>query len=150
MELILWRHAEAEDGAPDAARALTAKGKKQAAKIAKWLGKRLDQPVRVLASPALRAQQTARAFTADFEIVAQLDVGAPAAQILRAVGWPKASGTVIVVGHQPSLGQLAALLLAGKESNWDIKKGALWWLQAERRGAKTEVSLRAVLPPGLA
>jgi phosphohistidine phosphatase len=37
MELILWRHAEAEDGIPDMARELTSKGKKQAKHMAAWL-----------------------------------------------------------------------------------------------------------------
>jgi phosphohistidine phosphatase len=150
MELILWRHAEAEDSVPDEARRLTQKGEKQAVKIAKWLKKRLEEPVRLLASPAIRAQQTAGAYVAEFETLAELDTGAAAAQILRATGWPKAKGTVIVVGHQPSLGQLAALLLTGKESNWDIKKGAIWWFQAKTLGGRTDTALRAVVPPGLA
>ena len=37
MELILWRHAEAEDGVPDGERALTKKGRKQARAVAAWL-----------------------------------------------------------------------------------------------------------------
>ncbi len=41
MELILWRHAEAEDGTHDSERKLTAKGIKQAARMAKWLRARV-------------------------------------------------------------------------------------------------------------
>ena len=37
MNLILWRHAEAEDGADDLQRALTGKGRRQAARMAQWL-----------------------------------------------------------------------------------------------------------------
>ena len=61
MDLILWRHAEAEDGVPDGARALTKKGLKQAAAIAAWLKPRLPDATRILVSPATRAQQTAAA-----------------------------------------------------------------------------------------
>lgn len=41
MDLILWRHAEAEElgeGMDDLTRALTPRGEKQAAKVAAWLG----------------------------------------------------------------------------------------------------------------
>ena len=54
MELILWRHAEAEDGAPDIARELTAKGHKQATKMAEFLRPRLPENTRILVSPARR------------------------------------------------------------------------------------------------
>ena len=61
MDLILWRHADAEDGHDDAQRALTPKGRKQAARMAHWLGQHLPRDFVVLASPALRTQQTAAA-----------------------------------------------------------------------------------------
>ena len=36
MDLILWRHAEAEPGEPDLGRRLTAKGHKQAERMGEW------------------------------------------------------------------------------------------------------------------
>ena len=51
MELILWRHADAEDGIPDSERKLTPKGVKQAARMAKWLRARLSADALILASP---------------------------------------------------------------------------------------------------
>ena len=48
MELILWRHAEAEPGEPDLGRKLTAKGEKQARRVAEWLQTRLPQTARDL------------------------------------------------------------------------------------------------------
>ena len=146
MELILWRHAEAEEGAPDGARKLTLKGEKQARKIAKWLSAHIEGPVKLMASPAVRAQQTAQALGLEIDTRKEIAVGASAAKILRVTGWPKAEGTVIVVGHQPALGQLAALLLTGEESQWAIKKGALWWFQ--HRAVTAETILRAVISPG--
>src|SRR5687767_291721 len=57
MDLILWRHAEAEDGlpgAPDAGRELTARGRRQAMKMAGWLDRNLPSGCRILCSPARR------------------------------------------------------------------------------------------------
>src|SRR5262245_41762189 len=66
LDLILWRHAEAEDGTPDDERRLTGKGHKQAAKIAGWLSEHLPKHATILVSPAARTQQTAKALTGKF------------------------------------------------------------------------------------
>ena len=147
MDLILWRHAEAEEGTPDAARKLTAKGEKQAQKMAKWLKEHVDKPDRILVSPTVRTQQTAQAFTSKFETDEKIGTDSSAKKILQVAGWPEADGIVIVVGHQPTLGQLAALLLAGAETGWDIKKGAIWWFETQGKGDASETSLRAVIAP---
>lgn len=145
MDLILWRHTEAQDSVPDAARKLTTKGHKQAEKMAAWLEARIHRPVRLLVSPATRTQQTAQAFSAEFETVKEVGLNSSAKGILQATGWPHAEGTVIVVGHQPMLGQLAALLLSGIEMDWNLKKGAVWWFQTA--GDDSEPLLRAVITP---
>jgi phosphohistidine phosphatase len=149
MELILWRHADAEDAAPgaaDAARALTGKGKKQARRMAAWLRKRLPEDARVLASPAKRAQQTAWALTGRFETSAEVGTGAGPQAVLQAAGWPEGDGTVVVVGHQPTLGQVAALALTGKAGDWSIKKGAVWWIESRAHGG---AAVLAVISPDL-
>jgi len=148
VDLILWRHADAEPGVPDKERKLTAKGRKQAKRVAAWLRKRLPANVIVLVSPARRAVETAEALTDRYRAVPQLDTDARASEVLDAAGWPDAMGTVVVVGHQPALGRAAALALAGKEADWKIKKGAAWWL--ESRKDEEEVTLRAVMPPEFA
>lgn len=146
MDLILWRHADAEDGMRDLERKLTQKGKKQAARVADWLRERLPENTVVLASPARRAQQTAEALSDSFKTVPELAPEAAPQQVLAAAGWPKAHGTVVVVGHQPTLGRAAALALTGAAADWGMKKGSVWWLRRDDRG---EVSLRAVIPPDL-
>jgi phosphohistidine phosphatase len=146
MELILWRHADAEDRVPDEARALTAKGEKQARRVAAWLKKRLPKGARVLASPAKRAQQTAGALTRRFETSREVGTAAGPQAILDAAGWPDGEATVVVVGHQPTLGQAAALAVTGKPGEWSLKKGALWWLESRGRG---EVVTRAVIAPDM-
>lgn len=145
MDLILWRHAEAEDGIPDQGRKLTSKGEKQAELMAAWLRARLPKETRVIVSPAKRTQQTALALKGSFETVKEIGVGASVPALLEAAGWPDAKGAVLVVGHQPTLGQVAALLLAGEEASWSVKKGGVWWLSSRVRQDETQVVLRAVM-----
>lgn len=149
MDLILWRHAEAVDGQPDLARELTPKGVKQAKAIARWLTSHLPRQTRVIVSPAQRTQQTAAALTDEFEIDRQLAPGAPPAAVLAAAGWPGHKGAVLVVGHQPTLGMAAALVIAGEPMPWSIKKGAIWWLSHRMRGEHPQIVLRAVISPDL-
>jgi phosphohistidine phosphatase len=147
MDLILWRHAEAEDGVPDGERALTKKGHKQAAAMAAWLSERLPKRARILVSPATRAQQTAAALEHPFTTSREVGVGASATDVVEAAGWPDAGGTVVIVGHQPTLGRVAALLATGDEADWAIKKGALWWFTHRVRDGDGQVVLRAVIGP---
>jgi phosphohistidine phosphatase len=149
MDLILWRHAEAEDGSPDSARELTPKGHKQAAEVAQWLERHLPKETRILVSPAVRARQTAEALTSDFKTIAEIAPGAPYQAVLSAAGWPKHKGAVMVVGHQPTLGHVAAWLIAGEAAEWNIKKAAIWWLTYREREDQGQVVLRAVMSPEL-
>ena len=149
MDLLLWRHAEAVDGVPDLARELTPRGQKQAKRVAQWLDQRTPQRLKVLVSPSMRTRQTAAAFTEDFEIVSALGPERSVADVLAATGWPDASGACLVVGHQPTLGRLAALLLSGSEADWTVKKGGLWWFTNRVRNGETQTVLRTVLAPDM-
>jgi len=149
MDLILWRHAEAEEGADDLARRLTHRGQKQAKQMAEWLLPRLPKDLAILASPAVRTKQTAEALALPFKTDRKLAPQASVSDILAATGWPDARGAVLVVGHQPALGQLAALLLSGQEAPWTIKKGAIWWFSNRVRQGETQTVLRCALGPEL-
>ncbi|MCS7101513.1 MAG: phosphohistidine phosphatase SixA [Burkholderiaceae bacterium] len=153
MELLLWRHAEAEPGEPDLGRQLTAKGEKQARRTAQWLHAHLPDSARIYVSPALRAQQTAQALAElSRRKVKTVEALAPEAgpqEVLQALDWPNARATIVVVGHQPTLGQVASLLLAGKALPWTVKKSGVWWLQARERNGALNVVLRAVINPDL-
>lgn len=153
MELILWRHAEAEIGEPDLGRKLTPKGEKQARRMAQWLHARLPDSARLVASPAARAQQTAQALAElthrKFKTIEAIAPDASAEALLAAVDWPRARQPVVVVGHQPTLGFVVSRLLGGAESDWSIKKGAVWWLQSRSRGGADQVVARAVINPDL-
>lgn len=149
MDLILWRHAEAEDGIPDLKRALTPKGEKQAKKMAKWLKSRLPEDVLILASPALRAQQTAAALGRDFSTLTELAPGGSAGDLLKAAGWPDNKHTVLIIGHQPTLGEVASILLTGQNTGMSFRKGAVWWLTRRSRARAALCQLRAVICPDL-
>ena len=150
MDLLLWRHAEAVDGSPDHARALTARGERQAHRVAHWLNEHRPKRMRILVSPTVRTRATASALGEAFELAPGLGPEANVADLLAASGWPDAGGACLLVGHQPSLGRLAALLLSGTEADWTIKKGALWWFTNRVRNGETQTILRTVIPPDLA
>jgi phosphohistidine phosphatase len=147
LDLILWRHAEAEAGEPDLGRRLTAKGLKQAERVAVWLEGRLPDTCRILASPADRAQQTALALKRKFRVVPELAPGAGVAAVLAAAGWPDSREPVLVVGHQPTLGQVAAFLLSGEDVSWSVRKSAVWWLTNRMRDEGNAVVLKVVIGP---
>ena len=149
MDLILWRHAEAEDanGKPDLERNLTKHGRKQAEAMAEWLKPRLPDKCRILVSPAKRALQTVEALGVKFETDKRVATDASPTGILDAAGWPEAGGAVLVVGHQPTLGEVAAELLEAG-GGIAIPKGAIWWFAA--KGPHAEVKLVAVMRPDLA
>lgn len=149
MDLILWRHAEAveRDGLPDLERMLTPKGERQAARMAEWLNHRIAHSTRVLVSPALRCQQTAKALGRKFRTLDELAPEASPEALIAAARWPEASEPVLVVGHQPTLGQMAALLLTGHPQPWAVKKGAAWWLRSRDREGSASVVLHAVMGP---
>jgi phosphohistidine phosphatase len=150
MDLILWRHAEAHlprDGQPDAERALTTKGERQAQRMAEWLNQRLAHSTRVLVSPALRTQQTAKALGRSFKTSAALGPEAGIEALLQAARWPQSAEPVLVVGHQPTLGLVASQLLAGLPQAWSLKKAAVWWLRHRERDGEVQVVLQAVQGP---
>jgi phosphohistidine phosphatase len=166
MDLILWRHADA--GEPleanlerDLQRELSAKGQKQAARMAEWLNRFLPDSTRVLVSPAARCQQTAQALGRKFQTRDVLGPGGTVADLLRLARWPDRREPVLVVGHQPTLGMTAALLMAGADASheasveggvhdtpsWSVRKGAVWWLRHRDRDSVAEVVLVSVRSP---
>jgi phosphohistidine phosphatase len=128
MELILWRHAEARLGEPDAERALTPKGRRHAARVGAWLDRQLPAHCRILSSPATRCVQTVEALGRRYAVCELLATGSSAENILEASGWPDARQPVLIVGHQPLLGQVAALILAADKQDWKIRKASVFWI----------------------
>lgn len=147
MDLLLWRHAEADDGADDYSRPLTERGRKQAASVAAWLTQHLPRQLRIIASPTVRTCQTAEALGLPFQVEAGVGPESGTPDMLATIGWPPARGSVLLIGHQPGLGRLASLLLGGQEADWSIKKGSLWWLSRRVREGEPQTVLRTVIAP---
>jgi len=153
MNLLLWRHADAEDSSPDLTRNLTKKGRDQAKKVAAWMRREMPAHARVLVSPATRALQTAQALGIPFVTDDALAPGATVEDILAALDLPiverDAKRTWVVVGHQPWLGQLAAFLLSDSPASYSVRKAALWWLVQRERADLVQWTLRCVVDPDL-
>ncbi len=154
MDLILWRHAEAEDWllddetlGLDLNRSLTQRGEKQAARMATWLDRQLPEGARILVSPARRCEQTALALGRKYKIRPELAPDATPMQLLELVQWPSHKSPILVVGHQPMLGQVIAELLGLKDGECAIKKGALWWLRNRDRDGQNQTVVVTVQSP---
>lgn len=154
MDLILWRHAEAEEGpesdpsgSSDLERALTSRGEKQAFRMASWLDRQLPEGTRIMVSPARRCEQTALALGRKYKVRTELASGAAPAQLLELVQWPLSKSPILVIGHQPTLGQTIAQLLGLQETDCPVKKGALWWLRSRDRDGRSQTVVVTVQSP---
>lgn len=117
MRLYLVRHAEAAPGEPDELRRLTPEGREQARALGERLRNEDAAPAVVLTSPLLRARETgdelARALDVESEPDERLAPGASVDDVRAAV--EGRGDQVVVVGHQPDCGQVAAALTGGPE-----------------------------------
>jgi phosphohistidine phosphatase len=156
MELILWRHAEAEPLKPvelsdhigDQLRVLTPKGARQASRVGAWLDRQLPAHCRIVSSPATRCVQTAEALGRKFSTLDALDTDSNPQAILEASGWPDARLPVVIVGHQPLLGQVAALIFTGAVHDWKIRKASVMWI-ADKGEADPAPFVRLAVGPDL-
>lgn len=155
MDLILWRHADAEiasEGEDDLSRQLTAKGEKQAVRVAAWLDRHLPEGARILVSPASRTEQTVKALNRKYKLRDELVPDSNAEDVLALIKWhpengPQGKGPILLVGHQPYLGEIAAKLLGMQEHSCAIRKGAVWWLRSRVREEYSEILLLNVINP---
>ena len=147
MELILWRHAEAENGTPDTDRRLTCKGIDQAARMAKWLNAKLPENTRIIVSPAQRAQQTAAALGKPFLTDENVGLSATVKRVLAAANWPNVKGAVVIIGHQPTLGEVATLMVSDDPMALSFQTGELKWFNStDKQGAITSVLRHHIYP----
>lgn len=150
MDMILWRHAEAQDeesGGDDLKRSLTGRGEKQAARMAAWLDRQVPEGARILCSPARRCEQTVLALARKYKIRQELAPESTAADLLEVAQWPSAKQAVLLVGHQPALGETIAQLLHFKHDSCPVRKGAVWWLRTRERDGHQQTLLVAVQSP---
>jgi phosphohistidine phosphatase len=130
-DLVLWRHADAELpilGQADDSRKLTAKGLSQAADMAGWLNKHLPKNALVLTSPAVRAMQTVKPLKRSAHLLTLLSPEAHWQEIADYIQQSRSS-CMLLVGHQPWIGDLIAQLIGVHHDGVSVKKGAVWWLR---------------------
>ena len=147
MQLILWRHADAAPGTPDEARPLTDTGRVHAQQMAQWLRPRLPGDLLILSSPAVRTRQTAEALNLPYTLSDALASHSSAAAMRDAAGWPDNPRNVMLVGHQPLLGELLVLLLGASTPLDDMPKAGIWWLKAQRSAGQLVIGVEAVIGP---
>lgn len=176
--IIIWRHAEAElahnaSDEADEIRQLTPKGGNQAKCMAHWLKKHLLKETLRISSPALRALQTAKAFSEQVQLQDGLKPNASLCDVITTLAAiqhqldlvsPKmAQKNVLIIGHQPWLGQLVTHLLTQHlhdaaqkmypDNMTSIKKGAVWWLRlytmTDSAGVEQQYKLLTVQTPSL-
>ncbi len=150
MDLIFWRHAEADDwtdGCDDLARSLTSRGEKQAKRMAGWLDRQLPEGTRILSSPARRCEQTVLALGRKYKMREELAPDTTADALLEAAGWPNGKSVVLMVGHQPSLGQAVARLLGLQQDSCPVRKGAVWWIRTRERDGDVQTVVVTVQSP---
>jgi len=117
VRLYIVRHAEAAPGSPDELRSLTPEGHEQARELGRRLRDEGVVPDSVLSSPLLRARETAKELgLGEPEPSERLAPGATADDVRAAIAGR--GEIVVVVGHQPDCGRVAAALTGGPEPDF--------------------------------
>lgn len=143
MQVLIIRHGMAENrdefaatGQPDELRPLTSKGLEKTKKTAKGIRKLIPVLHRIVASPLVRAQQTADILSERYNNshVETLEALSPTADFQAILSYLQTYGyrleTIALVGHEPDLGELASWLLTGQRGAWmPLKKGSACLLE---------------------
>lgn len=159
MELILVRHGPAEDrdvfartGRPDRERPLTANGRIRTRRAAAGLTTLCTEAPRIYTSPFVRARETAEIIAEACQVtvtrsLAALAPGGRRDRVLRSVGL---TGTTILVGHEPDMGQLLAWLICGHpEPFHQFKKAGMAAVRCPEGPGQGGATLHWALPPGV-
>lgn len=158
MRLLIIRHGIAEDVGPDGTdegRRLTSEGIEKTRKVGVGLARVARPPQRVLTSPKVRAEHTARliadAFDIGYEIHPVLAMDSPEA-ILDMLQ-TRTEETLAIVGHEPTLGALLELLISGRvaRGSTPLKKAGVACLEVTfgKRHDDTFAELKWVIPPDI-
>jgi phosphohistidine phosphatase len=148
MNFLVWRHADAAPGEPDALRALTPLGIQQAQFIGTWIKKNVPGPYRIFGSSALRASQTASYLGEPYDPIddfGYMKDSATGSAVLQHANWPLANSTTIFVGHQPTVGRINSILHGDIEKDTNMEGGSLWWFTSDHDNKNRLAMLKAVI-----
>lgn len=145
--LLFWRHAEAKEGIPDLERPLTPRGIAQASHAADWLRRHAPGRLQVISSPAQRARQTAATFSNHFLICNEIGPDQSLCNQLDLIErhLRENSDSLLIVGHQPALGQVISKIVCGMSQPWSVRKNAIWWLTLRQRNGLQHALIRHVV-----
>jgi len=160
MDLVIVRHAIAEEretfartGQDDALRPLTAPGRRKMERAAAGIARVAPEVDALASSPLVRARDTAAILAPALGLrrVEEVEALAPDAEPEALLPWLRAQArrrAVAVVGHEPHLGLLVALLLAGRNEPFAIlRKGGACLVRLPRRPGPATGELRWLLEP---
>ena len=150
MDLIFWRHAEtvqAVEGQTDAERELTARGERQAQRMAQWLERQLPESTKILCCPTVRAEQTVMPLGRKYKLRDELSPNASIDDVLSLVQWPMNKHSVLLVTHQPLIGEMIRKLLEIQIPEVVVKKGSVWWIRSRDKGDQIQTMLVTVQTP---
>ena len=152
MELIFWRHAEtteALDGQADAERPLTARGERQALRMAHWLERQLPESTKILCCPSVRAEQTVIPLGRKYKLREELSPNASIDDVLTLAQWPLNKNSILLVTHQPLIGEIISQLMQIQLQELVVRKGSVWWLRSRFKDEKPQTMLVTVQTPEL-
>lgn len=152
MDLIFWRHAEtteALDGQADAERPLTARGERQALRMAHWLERQLPESTKILCCPSVRAEQTVIPLGRKYKLREELSPNASIDYVLTLAQWPLNKNSILLVTHQPLIGEIISQLMQIQLQELVVRKGSVWWLRSRFKDEKPQTMLVTVQTPEL-
>ena len=157
MLLVLFRHgpagtADPARGPEDEKRPLTPRGVEKTRRAALGLHRILDTEPQIFSSPFVRAKETADLLAASYvpmqhvEIMEALVPGRPMEEIFARIV-EVANGAVVLVGHEPSLGLLAGLLVTGRQMTLPLKKAGACGIELSGTFAPGQGDLKWLATP---
>ncbi len=152
MDLIFWRHSEtteALDGQADAERPLTARGERQALRMAHWLERQLPESTKILCCPSVRAEQTVIPLGRKYKLREELSPNAYIDDVLTLAQWPLNKNSILLVTHQPLIGEIISQLMQIQLQELVVRKVSVWWLRSRFKDEKPQTMLVTVQTPEL-
>jgi len=156
MKLHIIRHAQAIERStaqPDEQRGLTCRGRKRFRQVSACLKKMAINPDYIITSPLIRAVQTAEilaetiSFTGELQISADLADGPDIAALSALLKARSSASEIVIVGHEPDLGELVTALLR-LPLPCNLSKGCVVTLEVSSKNSGLTAALTGLITGG--